>query len=83
MTRYFFNLATKGTTISDPKGREFADLAAAHLHAMHLVHKMGLLDGMDWQGWYIKVTDPENRCLLNVLCPQTSNSYVSSSAKLR
>jgi hypothetical protein len=74
MTRFFFNLATKGSTISDSKGREFADLAAAHRHAMQLVHKMVLLDGTDWEGWYIKITDLENQSLLSVLFPQTSRS---------
>jgi hypothetical protein len=74
MTRFFFNLATQGTTISDSKGREFADLAAAHRHAMQLVYKMVLLDGTDWEGWYIRITDPENRSLLVVLFPQTSHS---------
>jgi len=43
MTRFFFNLATRGNTIFDPKGREFADLAGAHRHAMQLVYKMALL----------------------------------------
>jgi hypothetical protein len=75
MTRFFFNLATKGTTISDTKGREFADLAAAHRHAMQLVYKMVLLDGTDWEGWYLKITDPENRSLLCVLFPQTSRPF--------
>jgi hypothetical protein len=74
MTRFFFNLATKGTTILDSKGRELADLAAAHRHAMQLVHKMVLLDGTDWEGWYFKITDLEQRSLLSVLFPQTSRS---------
>jgi hypothetical protein len=74
MTRFYFNLASKGTTISDTKGRELADLAAAHRHAMQLVHKMLLLDGTDWEGWYIKITDLEHRSLLSVLFPQTSRS---------
>jgi uncharacterized protein DUF6894 len=74
MTRFFFNLATKGTTISDTKGREFADLAAAHRHAMQLVYKMVLLEGTDWEDWYIKITDPENGSLLCILFPHTSRS---------
>jgi hypothetical protein len=73
MARFFFNLVTKGTVISDLKGREFADLAAAHRHAMQLVYKMALLDGADWEGWYIKVTDAENQALLFVLLPQRSH----------
>jgi len=83
MTRYFFNLATKGTTISDSKGREFVDLAAAHRHAMQLVHKMVLLDGTEWQGWYIKITDLENQSLLSVLFPQTSRSPGPISVSVR
>ena len=74
MTRFFFNLATKGTTISDTKGRDFTDLAAAHRHAMQLVYKMVLLDGTNWEGWYLKITDRENRSSLCVLFPQTSHS---------
>jgi uncharacterized protein DUF6894 len=74
MTRFFFNLATRGTTISDTKGREFADLAGAHRHAMQLVYKMALLEGADWEDWYLRITDTENRSLLCVLLTQMSSS---------
>jgi hypothetical protein len=74
MTRFFFNLATRGTAISDTKGREFADLAAAHRHAMQLVYKMSLLEGTDWEGWYFKITDAKDQALLFVLLPQRSHS---------
>jgi hypothetical protein len=81
MIRFFFNV--EGTTISDTKGREFADLAAAHRHAMQLIHKMVLLDGAGWEGWYIKITDLENRSLLSVLFPQTSRSPAPISVSQR
>jgi hypothetical protein len=83
MIRFFFNVASKGTTISDTKDREFADLAAAHRHAMQLIHKMVLLDGAGWEGWYIKITDLENRSLLSVLFPQTSRSPAPISVSQR
>jgi hypothetical protein len=84
MTRYFFSLSTKGSTFADTKGREFPDLAAAHRHAMHLVHKMALLDtGTDWRGWYIKVTDMQNGSVLHVLFPHASHSDVPISATRR
>jgi Domain of unknown function (DUF6894) len=72
MTRFFFHLAAKDKTICDTKGREFVDLAGAHRHAVLLIHKMTLLDEVDWQGWSIKLTDANNRSVLSVLFPQTS-----------
>ena len=84
MIRFFFNVASKGTTISDTKGREFADLAAAHRHAMQLIHKVVLLDGADWEGWYIKITDPENRSCSVYYCrrlPVRSGQSVSANAE--
>jgi len=71
MTRFFFHLAAKDKTICDTKGREFVDLASAHRHAVLLIHKMTLLDEVDWQGWSIKLTDANNRSVLSVLFPQT------------
>ena len=70
MQRFFFNFSSKDDTIPDTKGREFSDLAAAHRHAMLLIHKMVSLDDMDWQGWSINVTDTSNRSMLSVLFPQ-------------
>ena len=70
--RFFFNLASKDNTISDTRGREFLDLAAAHRHAMLLIQKMIQLDDMDWRGWSINVTNTSNRSVLSVLFPQMS-----------
>jgi hypothetical protein len=72
MNRFFFNLASKDARISDANGREFSDLAGAHRHAMLLIHKMVLLDDVDWQGWSIDVTDASNRSVLSVLFSQIS-----------
>jgi Domain of unknown function (DUF6894) len=72
MNRFFFHLASKDNTIWDTKGKEFGDLATAHRHAMLLVHKMTMLDDMDWQGWSIKVSDANYRSVLSVLFPQTA-----------
>jgi hypothetical protein len=47
MNRFFFHLASKDNTIWDEKGRDFTDLAAAHRHAMLLIHKMVSLDDVD------------------------------------
>lgn len=58
--------------ISDTNGREFGDLAAAHRHAIMLIHKMVLLDDLDWKGWAIKITDTSGRSLLSVLFPQST-----------
>jgi hypothetical protein len=70
MNRFFFHIASKDDSVFDTKGGEFSDLAAAHRHAMLLIHKMVLLDDMDWQGWSINVTDANNRSVLSVLFPQ-------------
>ena len=70
MTRFFFHLASKDKTICDTKGREFGDLATAYRHAILPIHKMTLLDEVEWQGWSIKVTDVTNRSVLSVLFPQ-------------
>jgi hypothetical protein len=78
MTRFFFSLASKEQTIWDTKGKDFDDLAAAHRHAMLLIHKMTLLDDVDWQGWSINVTDANSRSLLSVLFPQTAYKYRKS-----
>ena len=76
MTRFFFHLASKENTICDTKGREFVDLATAYHHAIFLIHKMTLLDDVDWQGWSIKVADVNDRSILSVLFPQ--RSYLQS-----
>jgi len=70
MTRFFFHLASRDKIMCDTKGREFADLATAYRHAVSLIHKMTLLDEVDWQGWSIRVADVNNRSLLSVLFPQ-------------
>jgi hypothetical protein len=72
MDHFFFHLSSTGEIISDTRGREFGDLAAAHRHAMMLIHKMVLLDDLDWKGWSVKVTDTAGRSLLSVLFPQGS-----------
>jgi len=79
MKRFFFNLASRDANISDTKGREFSDLAAAHRHAMLLIHRMTLLDKTTlldtkyWQGWSVNITDASKRSVLSVLFPQTSH----------
>jgi hypothetical protein len=70
MNRFFFHIASKDDSIFDTKGHEFSDLAAVHRHAMLLIHKIVLLDDMDWQGWSINVTNASNRSVLTVLFPQ-------------
>ena len=48
-----------------------SDLAAAHRHAMLLIHKAAvLLDELDWHGWSVRVTDEAGHTVLNVLFPQ-------------
>jgi hypothetical protein len=71
MTRFFFNLASKDNTVFDDKGRDLIDLAAAHRHAMLLIHKMVALDDVDWRGWSINVADASQRSVLSVLFPQS------------
>lgn len=71
MSRFFFNLTSKGDTIFDEKGRDLSDLADAHRHAMLMIHKMVALDDIDWRGWSINVTDANHRSRLSVLFPQT------------
>src|SRR5262245_54518037 len=72
MNQYYFHFTSKSDCVYDTKGRQFADLATAHHHAMLLIHKMVLLDDMDWRGWSVNVTDASNRSLLSVLFPQMS-----------
>ena len=81
MNRFFFHFASKDDSIFDTKGREFSDLAAAHRHAMLLIHKMVLLDDMDWRGWSINVTDASNRSVLSVLFPQMPYFQYGNKAK--
>ena len=71
MNRFYFHLASRENTICDDKGRDFCDLAAAHRHAMLLIHKMVALDDGDWRGWCINVTDATQRSVLTVLFPQS------------
>jgi hypothetical protein len=72
MDRVFFHISSPDELIPDTKGGEISDLAAAHRHAMLLIHKMVLLDELDWRGWSIKVTDANGRSVLSVLFPQMS-----------
>jgi hypothetical protein len=73
MNRFFFHVGCKEDSFFDTEGRELADLAEAHRHAMLLIHKMVMLDDVDWRGWSINVTDANNRSVLNVLFPQRSH----------
>ena len=61
---------TLDTTVHDNEGREFADLSAAHRHAVRLIHKAVEHDDMDWRGWSINITDAHYRPMLSVLFPQ-------------
>jgi hypothetical protein len=70
MNCFFFHFASKDDKIYDTKGRELQDLASAHRHAMLLIHKMTMLDDIDWRGWSINVTDASDRSVLSVLFPQ-------------
>ena len=70
MTRFFFHFSSKDDTVHDNEGREFADLSAAHRHAVRLIHKAVELDDMDWRGWSINITDAHYRPMLSVLFPQ-------------
>jgi hypothetical protein len=80
--QYFFHVTSKDDFVHDTKGRELADLAAAHRHAMLLIHKTVLLDDMDWRGWSINVTDASNRSVLSVLFPQISFSQSGNGARV-
>jgi hypothetical protein len=80
MPHFFFNLACKEDRIADTDGREFGDLATAHRHAMLLIHKMIMLDDVDWQGWSVNVTDASNRSVLSVLFPQKSRFQYSNAS---
>jgi Domain of unknown function (DUF6894) len=70
MERYFFHFKSPDSCIRDTNGRELSDLASAHRHAMLLIHKIILLDPVDWCGWSINVTVKNNRSVLSVLFPQ-------------
>jgi hypothetical protein len=72
MNRFFFHLTSKDNNIVDAKGYELNDLAAAHRHAMLLIHKIVLSNDMDWRGWSINVSDASNRSVLSVLFPRLS-----------
>jgi hypothetical protein len=39
---------------------------------MLLIHKMVLLDDLDWRGWSVRVADASGRSVLSVLFPQMS-----------
>ena len=86
MAHFFFNLSSKDRYIPDPKGRELDDVAAAHRHAMLLIHKMVSLHDADWRGWSISVTDTMDQPVLSVLFPQpcsfdgTNPRYLTRSA---
>jgi hypothetical protein len=79
MNRFFFHFWSKDDIVRDNKGREFSDLSAAHRHAILLIHKMILLDDMEWRGWSVKITDADDRSMLSVLFPQAS--YFQSGRK--
>jgi len=88
MAHFFFNLSSKDRYIPDPKGRELGDVAAAHRHAMLLIHKMVSLHDADWRGWSISVTDTMDQPVLSVLFPQPGSfdgnnpRYLTRSANL-
>ena len=71
MPRYFFHMATRADQVSDENGKELKDLAAAHDHALHLIHRaMCSLRDEQMSGWMIKI-DPEiEGTSLTVLFPR-------------
>src|SRR4051795_1387450 len=71
MPRYFFHMATKDHQISDENGKQLKDLAAAHDHALHLIHRtMCSLREEQTAGWMIKVTPDSDGPSLTVLFPR-------------
>jgi Domain of unknown function (DUF6894) len=70
MARYFFHMATRTQQISDEKGKEVKDLAEAHEHALHLIHRaMCSLRSEQTSGWMIKVLPESGGTSLTVLFP--------------
>ena len=79
MARFYFHFKSKKDLVCDTKGRELTDLASAHRHAMLLIHKTAWLEGIDWRGWSINVTDASNCSVLSVLFPLEPYFRVSNS----
>jgi len=50
--------------------------ATSTAYAMQVVYKIVSLDGADWRGWSIRVTDGTGRSILSVLFPQGTVSSI-------
>ena len=66
MTRFFFDLTTRGRSLYDYKGDEFLNCEGARQHAeaiaLDLMHR---LNG-EWAGWSVEVRNATNQKLLSL-----------------
>jgi hypothetical protein len=74
MARYCFHFTSKDHFVEDRDGVELADLAAAHAHAVKLIHQTirNVLAGSGWDNWKIDISDESGRTPLTVLFPSAA-----------
>ena len=71
MSRLFFHFVYKGGRVPDDKGKELANLKAAHRYALLLINQAtcDFDAATDWRDWRIQITDVSDLPLLTVLFP--------------
>ena len=78
MTRFFFDLTTRGQSLYDYKGDEFLSCEGARQHAeaiaLDLMHR---LNG-EWAGWSVEVRNATNQKLLSLPVAVGTNCSLDS-----
>jgi hypothetical protein len=71
MSKFYFHIRAEETFIPDWEGTELPDLAAAHSHALKIIHDSMFYVSSEpiWHEWMVKVADEHRQNLLTVLFP--------------
>jgi len=69
MPRYFFHLQSDHVEVPDERGREFAGIHDAHLHAQMIVRKTEAYLAADDGRWTVRIQNTQDQSEIIVLFP--------------
>ena len=74
MPRFYFHVSANGRDFKDDVGSDASDLAAAHSGALQLANRVMMYSILtdrapDFRRWTVKVSDEDQRPVINVLFP--------------
>jgi hypothetical protein len=69
MTRYFFDITTRGRSLYDYQGDEFRSHQGACQYAQAIALDLKLSLNNEWAGWIVEVRDAVGHKLLSIPVP--------------